>query len=127
ASVSGELFNLQGGAVGVALGVTARKDIINDVPGEITRAGNAWGASTSGITAGNSVTTEAFGEINVPLFADIPFFHALTLSAAGRVTNVKATRKSDGVSDSDNGNFTYKLGVNWAPVEWLRFRGSFGT
>jgi len=40
---------------------------------------------------------------------------------------VKATRASDGVSDSDNGNFTYKLGFNWALNDWLRFRGSYGT
>lgn len=43
------------------------------------------------------------------------------------MTNVKATRASDGFSDSDKGNFTYKLGANWAVNDWLRFRASFGT
>ncbi|QIG54834.1 TonB-dependent receptor [Altererythrobacter sp. BO-6] len=127
ASVSGSLFDLPAGPVGVAMGVTARRDKINDTPGEITLAANAWGASASGITAGKSDTLEAFGELNVPLLADKPFFEELTLSAAGRVTNVKATRASDGVSDSDNGNWTYKLGLNWAVNDWLRFRGSYGT
>ncbi len=127
ASLSGELFDLPAGPLGVAFGVNAREDKINDIPGEITRSGNAWGTSTSGITAGKSLTTEAFAEINVPILADRPFFEELTLSAAGRLTNVKATRKSDGVSDSDNGNFTYKLGLNWATTDWLRFRGSYGT
>jgi iron complex outermembrane receptor protein len=127
ASVSGELFELPGGPVGVAFGVTARRDRINDVPGEITRAGNAWGASTSGITAGKSVTTEAFGEIRLPLLADRPFFRELSLSGGARWTNVKSTRASDGESDSDNGNWTYKLGANWALTNWLRFRGSYGT
>lgn len=131
AAITGELFKLPGGNVGVAAGVTARRDEINDTPGEITRAGNAWGASTSGITAGTSVTTEAFAEINVPLLADIPFFHALTFSAAGRVTNVKAERATFVTNApneaEDNGNWTYKLGVNWAPTNWVRFRGSYGT
>ncbi|MDB5704629.1 MAG: TonB-dependent receptor domain protein, partial [Sphingomonas bacterium] len=127
ATVSGDLFRLPAGAVGLALGATGRRDMINDVPGEITRAGNAWGASTSGITAGDSVTLEAFGELNVPILADKPFFKELTLSGAGRVTNVKSTRKSDGVSDSDNGNFTYKIGGNWAINDWVRFRASYGT
>lgn len=126
-SISGNLFELPAGSVAVAFGGTARRDKINDTPGEITLAANAWGASASGITAGKSDTLEAFGELSVPLLADKPFFEELTLSAAGRVTNVKATRASDGVSDSDNGNWTYKLGLNWAVNDWLRFRGSYGT
>lgn len=127
ATVSGDLFTLPAGGVGVAFGVTARQDKINDTPGDITLAGNAWGYSTSGVTAGKSVTKEAFGEVNVPVFLDQPFAKELTLSAAARITNVTATRASDGMSDTDNGNWTYKLGANWAVTEWLRFRGSYGT
>lgn len=127
ATVTGNLFDLPAGPLSVAAGVTGRRDKINDTPGEITRAGNAWGTSTSGITAGKSDTLEAFGELNIPVLADKAFFKELTLSAAGRVTNVKATRASDGFSDSDKGNFTYKLGANWAVNDWLRFRASFGT
>lgn len=126
-TVSGKLFDLPAGPVAIALGFNGREDRINDVPGEITRAGNAWGSSAAGITAGKSFTKEAFGEINIPIFANKPFFDELTLSAAARVTSVKSTRKSDGVSDSDNGNWTYKLGLNWAVNDWLRFRGSYGT
>ena len=127
ATISGELFELPAGPLGVALGVTARRDRINDTPGEITLAGNAWGSTAGGITAGKTLTTEAFGELNVPILSDVMFFEDLTLSAAGRLTNVKATRASDGVTDEDNGNFTYKLGLNWAVTDWLRFRGSYGT
>jgi iron complex outermembrane receptor protein len=127
ASLAGELFELPGGPLGIAAGVTAREDKINDTPGDITLAGNAWGSSSGGVTAGKSVTTEAFGELNIPLLADRPFFENLTFSAAGRLTNVKSTRASDGVSYSDNGNFTYKLGFNWALTDWIRFRGSYGT
>ena len=77
------------------LGGTYREDEINDVPGEITRAGNAWEASTSGITAGKTATVEAFGELNLPLLEDVTLIRSLTLIAAGRITNVKATRGSD--------------------------------
>lgn len=127
ATITGDLFTLPAGPVQLAAGVTARRDRINDVPGEITRAGNAWGASTSGITAGKSLTKEAFAEINIPVLADKPFFDNLTISAAARITSVKATRASDGVSDSDNGNWTYKVGANWAINDTLRLRGSYGT
>src|SRR3546814_10424039 len=56
ASVSGSLFELPAGTVAVALGINGREDRINDVPGELTRSGHAWGSSTAGITAGNSFT-----------------------------------------------------------------------
>lgn len=127
ASISGKLLDLPAGPLSVAAGVTARRDRINDTPGEITRAGNAWGTSTSGITAGTSETKEAFAEIRAPILSDTTLFKDLTVSAAGRFTNVTATRALDGLSASDNGNFTYKFGANWAVNDWVRFRGSYGT
>jgi iron complex outermembrane receptor protein len=125
--LSGNLFELPAGPLGMAIGATVRRDEINDHPGEITLAGNAWGNSKSGITAGHSITQEAFGEISVPILADRPFFKNLSFSGAARVTNVTSTRKSDGFKDKDTGNWTYKLGGNWALNDWLRFRGTYGT
>jgi iron complex outermembrane receptor protein len=154
ASVSGNLFELPAGPVGVALGITTRHDKIVDTPGDITMVinpdydptipltssrcrrrthpcnpivSNAWGNTASGITAGKSETNEAFGEIHVPIFKDRPFFKDLSFSGAARVTNVKSTRRDDGFTDKDNGNWTYKVGGNWAVNDWVRFRGTYGT
>lgn len=130
AIVSGDtsgFFELPGGPIGIAIGATYREDEINDTPSDIILAGNGWQVTASGITAGKAEYKEAFGEISLPLLADIPFIQNLELTAAGRVTNVKATRASDGVSDKDNGNWTYKLGANWEVNDWLRFRGTYGT
>ena len=126
-SVSGEVFNLPAGPVGVAFGVQYRRDEIDDQPGPITQASNVFGQSVSGRTAGHSVSKELFGEIEVPILADQPFFKALTLNAAGRLVNSLSERSSDKLSDRDNGNFTYKLGLNWAINDWVRMRGTIGT
>lgn len=120
-------FELPGGPIGIAVGATYREDKINDVPGEITLAGNAWQVTSAGITAGKSETKEAFGELKLPILSDVPFFKSLELTAAGRVTNVRAIRASDGFTDSDNGNWTYKLGLNWEINDLLRLRGTYGT
>jgi len=162
ASVTGHLFDMPTGAgpVGIALGVTARRDSIVDTPGDIVYPGpnpyydptipitdprctshggaypfypcepvhsNAWGVSSTGITAGHSTTKELFGEIQIPLLKDRPFFRDLSLSGAARLTNVKAVQRDTGVTDKDTGNWTYKLGANWALNRWLRFRGTYGT
>lgn len=126
--VSGDLFELWGnGPVGIAVGGTFRRDDINDVPGAITLAGNVWQGLGAGITSGSSDTSEAFGEVNIPLLGDLPLIQSFDLTAAARVTNVSATRASDGVSFSDNGNITYKLGADWEVSDWLRFRATYGT
>ena len=127
ASINGTLAQMPAGPVGVALGVTVRRDSINDTPGEITLAGNAWGSSAGGVTAGHSLTKEAFGEIQIPLAKDRPGLQDRPLSGAVRFTNVENVRASDGLTDKDNGNFTYKLGANWAFTDWLRFRGTDAT
>jgi len=120
-------FELPGGPIGAAFGANFRNDEINDVPGAITLAGNAWQSSRSGITAGTTETMEAFGELRFPVLADMPFVNSLTFMAAGRVTNVKAERTSDGLTDETKGNFTYKLSGVWEVTDWLLFRGTYGT
>lgn len=161
ASVSGHLFDMptHAGPVGLALGVTARRDSIVDTPGPITYSpnpyydptipltdpqctkhyyaypyypceqfhSNAWGVSSGGITAGHSITKEAFGEIQVPILKDLPFFKDLSFSGAARITDVKSVQRDTGITDSNKGNWTYKLGGNWAVTNWLRFRGTYGT
>jgi len=129
ASITGSLFDMPTGAgpVGLALGVSARRDSIVDTPGAITLAGNGWGSSSAGITAGHEVTTEAFGEVQLPIFRGRPLFRDLSFNGAARITNVKAVQDGTGISESNKGNWTYKLGGNWAINNWLRFRGTYGT
>src|SRR3954447_7207550 len=54
-------------------------------------------------------------------------FRDLSFSGAARLTNVKAVQAGTGISESNKGNWTYKLGGNWAVTNWLRFRGTYGT
>ena len=137
-SFGGDIFTLPAGPVRAALGGQWRRDSINDKPGEATLVGNTWGSTSSGITAGYQRTTEAFGEIEIPVMRDRPGMKELTFNAAARLTNTYAKRTGpvcsapgvcvfDGASDSDKGNWTYKLAGNYAPTNWLRLRATYGT
>lgn len=129
ASFGGDVFNLPYGALKFALGAQWRRDSIRDVPGEATDPSlmnNIWGSTTSGITAGYETTKELFGELEIPLLKDLPLVHELTLNGAGRLTNVYA-RREDGESQSNNGNWTYKVAGNYSPTSWLRLRATYGT
>ena len=134
----GDIFELPAGPVKVALGLHARRDYINDLPGEIGLAGNLWGSTSSGQTKGYQRTREAFGELEIPILRDSPFARSLTFSGAARVTNTYAKRTGpvcsapgecifDGADDSDKGNWTYKLAGNWQVTDWIRFRATYGT
>ncbi|WP_447762460.1 TonB-dependent receptor domain-containing protein [Sphingopyxis panaciterrae] len=125
ATFSGNLITLPAGEVGLAFGAQIRRDAINDTPGEFTLAGNAALRTSSGITAGHTVNKEVFGEIQIPLIYNTPFIQRLTLSGAGRYTDVTATRR-DGVKDSFS-DVTWKAGLDWEVNDWLRFRGTWGT
>lgn len=113
----GDVIDLPAGTVKAAIGATWRRDEINDTPGPITLAGNAWGSSSAGITAGSSRTTEVFGEVDLPLIKDAPMIQSFTVQGAARFTDV-STFGSD---------VTYKVGANWQVNDWLRFRGTYGT
>ena len=125
ASVSGNIIDLPAGPLGAAFGATIRQDKINDTPGQASIDDNRFNLTSSGITAGKTVTKEIFGELDVPIVKDVPMIRSLTLNAAGRQTWVDATRR-DGAKDNF-GDHTYKLGADWGVNEWLRFRGSVGT
>ena len=116
-SVSGNLFKLPAGDVGVALGFHYRKDSINDVPGPITLAGNSWGLSASGVTKGDDLDREVYGELSVPIFKDVFLAKSLDLSLSGRHTKVNSYGEDD----------TYKIGLNWQIIPSLRLRATRGT
>jgi outer membrane receptor protein involved in Fe transport len=57
--------------------------------------------------------SEAFTEFRVPILAEKAGAHELTFSAAGRYADYKG---------DTGGVFAHNLGLDWAPIESLRFR-----
>ena len=116
-TVDGPLFRLQGGDAQGAFGVEYRKSSINDVPGADSINNNLHGFSSAPITKGSDSVWEAFGEVELPVFRDLPFAYNLTLNGSARFTNY----------ESYGSDWTYKFGGQYLPVRWLAFRGSYGT
>lgn len=114
ASVSGDLFTLPAGGVGVALGLEYRDIGYNDVPPEGTQTGTLLGGNAAGPVSGGYSVTEAFGEIRVPILADLPFAYYLGVEGGYRTSDYSLA----GVGTTD----TWKYGGEYAPFEWIRFR-----
>ncbi len=114
---SSTIFNLPGGPVSFVLGGEYRRETaFND-----SDSANDTGASNF-VFLGDVPTQvfevrEGFAEVRVPLLKEVPFFHQLTLSGAGRVSNYNGAAGTV---------FTYNGGFDWAPIRDIRFRGNYG-
>ncbi|HMO74940.1 MAG TPA: TonB-dependent receptor [Sphingopyxis sp.] len=116
AFVTGELFQLPAGPVGVAFGIDYRRDS-QQLRGDIL--------SQSGGTTGNAVPNfggsisaiEGYGEVSVPLLADVPGAHLLSVDASARVAHYDIERVGT--------VFSWRGGVQYAPIRDLRFRAQY--
>jgi iron complex outermembrane receptor protein len=115
--VTGELFELPAGPVGLGLGIEYRDFKIDDQPGPEALAGNIWGSSSALVTKGSDNVAEIYGEVEIPLLAGQPFAEELSVNLSGRAFDYESYG-----SDS-----VYKAGFNWQVVPTFRVRGTYGT
>jgi outer membrane receptor protein involved in Fe transport len=116
ASISGVLFELPAGPVSVALGTEYRKDRYNFTPSPQDLAGE-YGTGSQTALSGDFDVKEAFGEIRVPILADMPFVDTLAFEGAARYSDYSTV----------GGVFTWKAGGEYAPISWIRIRGAYNV
>ncbi|MGM7319331.1 TonB-dependent receptor plug domain-containing protein [Idiomarina sp. ST10R2A5] len=115
--ITGDLFTLPAGPVGAAFGASYQYDEIDDQPGVHSANGNSWGLSSASRTAGDQNSRAIFGEVRVPVVADVAFAQRVDVTGSARWTDV-STYGSD---------TTFKLGLNWEINDDWRLRASRGT
>ena len=123
ASVSGSLFELPAGTVGMAAGVgyrhedldkTSDTDNLSGRNNPYTRAQGLLSYYNQPAVVGAYELWEGFAEFQVPLLADLPLIQSLDLNVATRYTEYST---SGGVN-------TWKAGLVYVPFEGLRIRGT---
>jgi outer membrane receptor protein involved in Fe transport len=108
-SVSGQgtLFQGWAGPIKMATGIEYRKDIARGDADPISRALQFY-TSPGAPISGEVDVVEGFAELVVPLFANAE------LNGAVRVTDYS----------SSGSVTTWKIGADWAPLDWVRLRGT---
>lgn len=120
ASVTGELFSYSSLFSGTSLpvsfaaGVEWRKEHSRAVPDIRSQLGLIF-QNQQQITDGRYESRELFGELNVPLLADVPLVRYLDLNLAYRYQDYTTT-------GADN---SYGVGLDWTVNNDIRFRGNF--
>jgi iron complex outermembrane recepter protein len=124
-SVTGDLGGiglaspLANDSIKVVFGVERRTDRLNQLPdSNLQGVGGAsllmgQGGATTPVD-GRVNVTDYFTEVRIPLLNDLPFAAQLSLDGAYRYSDY-----------DDLSTDTYKVGLDWAPIDDIRFRGSF--
>jgi iron complex outermembrane recepter protein len=116
ASLAGEFLPLPAGPISAAVGVEYRSDDYEYLPGA-TDLAREYGSASRGVTRGRYDVSEVFAEVRVPLLSDIFLVDTLALEGAVRYSDYSNFGGSD----------TWRVGLEWGPTDWLRFRGAFNV
>jgi outer membrane receptor protein involved in Fe transport len=118
-TLRGTPVDLPAGPVSFAAGFELRRDKIDSVGDAVSNQslqGGTFGWRNTNFPsyAGEVNVKEAFGELGVPLLANMTLVKRLDVNVAGRITDysVSGTVK------------TWKVGANYVPDDQLRFRGT---
>ena len=116
ANLSGDLFDLPAGPVGVAVGYEHRYQKGTFDPDPVIVAG--LGADIPAQpAAGHYNSDEIYAELRVPILADTPFFQSLDVDGTARHSNYSTSGSKT----------TYTGSALWKPIKDLLLRGSYAT
>lgn len=117
---TGHFFELPGGPIGFVAGFEYRRDESQFVPNSFFQIEPNVVTNNSAVinvspTNGQGITVyEGFGEIRLPLLADLPFVDYLEVSATGRYSDYNTIGTTE----------TYSFGAIYRPVDWFTLRGT---
>ena len=120
-SVAGDLsqlFSLPGGPIGFVLGAEYREETASSAFDALTASGGTFLNAIQPFNPPKLTVKEAYGEIDLPLLKDVPFFKELTVRGAGRVSDYNTTAGTV---------WAWNVDGIWAPVSDIRFRAAYAT
>lgn len=109
-------FNLWGGPISFALGGEYRRETNFFAEDPLVEQGYTFYNAIARFEPPSFEVKEAFAEVHVPIVKDTPFFHELSLSGSGRISDYKG---SAGTVK------TYSGGIIYAPVQDVTFRANY--
>jgi outer membrane receptor protein involved in Fe transport len=102
--------------VGLSFGLERRVETLQQDPDAASAAGDLSGSGGPTTPVKGSYTVkDAFGEFRVPIIEDAPLAKLLSVNGSFRHSNINTGTSAN----------TYGVGIEWAPIEMARLRGSY--
>jgi len=111
------LFRLPGGPIGFAVGAEYRREDAYSAFDPLTVSGATFLNAIGAFDPPTQEIREVFGEVRLPLLANIPFIEELTVEGAARYSDYNTASK---------GIWAYNAGIVYSPVRDVRFRAAYG-
>lgn len=108
-------FELPAGPLNWAVGIEQRKEDAEFIPDGAASLGMIYFVSGEK-TEGKIAVDEAYGEIDIPILADLPFADLLSVNLSARYSDY---------GGSIGSNTNAKGSIEWAPIPSLRFRATY--
>lgn len=107
-------FELPAGPIGWAAGTEYRHEKAKSFPSEVDQLGLTF-LNIIPPTTGSFDVWEIFGEVSIPVLADLPFAEELSIDGAVRYADYSTVGSAT----------SWKIGGSWTPVSDLRIRGTY--
>ncbi len=117
ANLTGTLFRLPAGPVGFSAGAEYRSSSANFKPDPLLAAGDIAGFNPITATSGQIDVWELYGEVRVPLLADVPLAELVEVNAAFRYSDYDLANVG--------GVWTYQGGLSWQLSSSVAFGGQY--
>jgi iron complex outermembrane receptor protein len=117
--IQGGLFQLPAGQLRFSAGADYRRDSLVYSP-DILQSSESFTDQVIGVyptpyTNASQDVKEGYGELLIPIIADVPFIKGFTLNPGVRYSTYSAS----------DGGFTYKILGDWQTNDFVRFRGGY--
>lgn len=112
----GKFFTLPGGAVKFNIGAEYRRETAFAAFDALTASGGTFLNAIQPFVPPALTVTEGYGEVEIPILKNVPFFEELTVTGAGRYSSY---------NNRTGGVWSYNAGLIWSPIRDLRVRGTY--
>ncbi len=113
ADISGEVYKLPAGAIGLAAGIEHREVRGNDTPGQFEQSGLSTDLAGN-VTVGKYTVKEVYAELNIPILKGLPGVDSLVANVATRHSDYSTYGKTD----------RSKFSLQWRPIGDVMVRGT---
>lgn len=108
----------------IVAGVEYRREKSTARPDNLLVTGQSGGFGSSTPIDAQLSTKEIYGELNLPIVTDKPFFHSLSLEAGIRYSDYRNADLRSGAGNKFK-TTSYKIAGEWSPIRDLKIRGGF--